>query len=140
MYRHDRQVGQVVDARHVREGGAVPVSDDALEDGGQGRAVQLEAFGCPWHVVADGHTTQVHRDLQDRALGLGQVLGRHRDLGVAEGHRVLLDVTYPDAAARRRVVDRDVGVLLVVLVKHRLKERVDGVGAGAVQRDRFGVT
>ena len=56
------------------------------------------------------------------ALCHGQVLGRHRDFGVAEVDGVLLDVADADAATCRVVVDRDLGVRLVVRVENRLEE------------------
>ncbi len=136
MDGNDRQVGQVVHTSDRGKCRAVPVGDDAFEDRRQGGGIELEALGCPGDVVTDGDPTKVDRDLQHRPLGQRQVLGGHRDLRVAERHRVLLDVAYADAAARRGVVDGDVGVLLVVVVKHRLEEGVDGVSARPVEGDR----
>jgi hypothetical protein len=112
--------------------GVVPLGDLPEEDVGEHLAGELELGVDSGKVVDGNHRAQDRRKVQDGSGGRELLLGRHRSVGGPEEDRLVREL--PDAPSRadRLVVDRHVGMELVVFGEPLRIDRVGERRAGAV--------
>ncbi len=84
-------------------------------------------------VIRYRRAAERYRDLQHRLAGARQLLGVHRDVGRAEIDVLGGELLDAAAAADRLIVDRHVGVLLIINVEGFGKERVVEARSGPGQ-------
>ena len=111
----------------------VPLGDLAQIDVGQHVGSELHLAVHAGNVVRRNHGSKNGRNVQYLDLGLGNLLIAHGAVAGAKIHRARLHLTNPAAAANRLIVDLNIGMQIVVLVKPLGVDRVRKGCAGSVQ-------
>jgi hypothetical protein len=136
VHHHDGFVGELDSRIVLGDGGVVPVGDLAQADVGDHLGAELQVPGDARHVVSRHHRAQHRGDVEDRDLGLAQLLVGHGTVAGAEIHRALQHLADAAAAADGLVVDGHVGMLVVILAEPL---GVDGIRERGARRVQIGL-
>src|SRR5271169_549599 len=117
MDHDDGSVRQLYAGIVRRDGVVVPLVDLAQEDAGYGARTELELCLYARYVVGWYHRAQHRGDVEDLELRLRQLLVGHGTVTGAEVHRARRHLPNPAATADRLIVDLNVAVDFVVLIK-----------------------
>src|SRR5205085_7689805 len=109
------------------DGWVIPLLDLAEVDAGDGFGRELQVAGDALNVVGEDDGAEYRRNVQELALGFGELIVFHRSVRAAEVHSLFRDLLNAGARAYRLIVESHAGVSLVIFVEPLL---VNGIGEG----------